>query len=223
MDSRTTCDHINSLVKYMVLTGLADDQQFAFERLGNVDEVTFKNSSYRTFALKDVPYEELYRTFADNRVFNVKLLDGALIQMEYAFKRREILKHRLAFIPSPFLVQFERDPDLYEEDNVYTEIVARSVVPVPIRFDFDNNEEIHDELYHPKSHMTLGVYQRCRIAVSSPVTPLVFVEFILRHFYRTQSKDFSLDLPKIDGTFGPSITRAERNRLHVMVNQSSMN
>lgn len=39
------------------------------------------------------------------------------------------------------------------------------------------------EIEHPYSHATFGEYEFCRIPVNSPLTPSIFMNFILRNFY----------------------------------------
>jgi len=218
MTPQTTLNQINRLVRHLVETGLADDQRSAFRRGTGVVEVTFDNAGQVSAALGSTSYVEVYEVFARDRVFNVKLLDGALIQMMYRFADNEIEQHRLAFFPAPHLEQFERGPDAYLEDRLYTDIVGRSVLPLPIRFDFDARGDRHREVTHPKSHLTLGEYAECRIPVSAPLTPHRFIDFILRSFYRSRSgEDAVTRLPRIGGKFANAITHAERSVLHMVV------
>ena len=218
MTPQTTLDQINRLVRHLVETGLADDQRSAFRRGTALVEVTFDGAGQVSAALGNASYVEVYEVFARDRVFNAKLLDGALIQMMYRFTDNELEQHRLAFFPAPHLEQFGRDPELYLEDRLYADIVGRSVLPLPVRFDFDARGDRHREVRHPKSHLTLGEYAECRIPVSAPLTPYRFVDFILRSFYQSRSGDgFVARLPRFVGGFANSITPAERGVLHVVV------
>lgn len=215
MTPRRTREQINTLIEYLVEVGLSDDQQFAFERGNATVEVTFENASYVTEALSGQPYENIYGLFKKQRVFNVRLLDGALVQMQYLFSGSNITKHRLAFLPSPHLVQYEREPTLYDMEHTFAEIVGRRVIAIPMRFDFDADDLRHTELNHPKSHLTLGEYSQCRIPVSSPLTPHCFIEFLLKHFYRTRSREFTTTIPHLAGTFSRCITTQEQNTVHI--------
>jgi len=217
MTPRTTYRQIERLTTHLVEAGLADDQQFPVWRETDVVEVTFKNAEYISAALGGTPYAEVYSDFARRRVFNAKLLDGALIQMMYRFVDGVLRQHRLAFFPAPHLERFERDPESYEADQVYADIVARSTLPLPIRFDYDSRDERHVDLAHPRSHLTLGEYVHCRIPVTAPLTPHRFVDFILRSFYRTPTGDFASALPRLNGSFAESMTSAERGVLHMTV------
>ena len=217
MTPRRTCDHINALVRHLVEVGLVDDQRYAYERTHPTVEVTFGNSSYISEALDGAPYDDVYGLFAEKRVFNLKLLDGALVQMQYLFAEKNLAKHRLAFLPSPHLEQYERDPEVYEEEHAFAEIVGRKVTALPLRFDFDVDNRRHVEVHHPKSHLTLGEYRQCRIPVTAPLTPHHFMEFLLQHFYRTRDRDFAAAMPNLPGSFAWCATQAEQNMLHVVV------
>lgn len=218
-DHRQIERQINCLIVFMVENGLADDQSFAFSRdNGNRIEVTFEKSDEVWIALKDIQYEEIYQQLAMEGAYNLRMLDGALIQMMYEFSGRELQRHRLAFYPSPHLDEFQNTPDIYLDDDVNAGVVARSVVPFPVRFDFNAMVEIHQEILHPKTHLTLGQYQHCRIPVSSPLTPHRFVDFILRSFYHTSSDRYAENLPveRLE-SFCESITDRERGVIHVNV------
>ena len=218
MTPQTTLDQINRLVRHLVEKGLADDQRSAFRRGTSVVEVTFDSAGQVSAALGNASYAKVYEDFARKRVFNAKLLDGALIQMMYKFADNELQQHRLAFFPTPHLERFARRPDTHLRDQLYADIVGRNVLPLPVRFDFEARDERYREVAHPKSHLTLGEYAECRIPVSAPLTPHRFIDFILRSFYQTRSGDeFVAELPRFAGRFADSIALAERNVLHVVV------
>ncbi|MBR8159485.1 DUF2290 domain-containing protein [Burkholderia cenocepacia] len=82
---------------------------------------------------------------------------------------------------------YQNEPEIYEEDQIYADILAKNVVPFPIRFDFDISEKLFKPLLHPRSHLTLGQYKNCRIPVTAPLSPIVFVQFILSNLYATAS------------------------------------
>ena len=86
---------INGIVRYLVETGLAADQQFAFRRprRGGIEEVTFDNAEVVGLALKGMAYEYVYSYFRRSRVYNVRMLDGALVQMMYAFDSDAVRSH----------------------------------------------------------------------------------------------------------------------------------
>ena len=166
-----------------------------------------------SIAMKNIAYEEIYKMLDNNKNYNIKMLDGALIQMLYCYEGKELASHRLAFFPSPNLESYQNEPDLYEDDEIYADILNRNIVTFPIRFDYSPNEFI--EFEHPKSHATLGQYKNCRIAISEPLTPEIFIEFILRSFYNTAFKKHSSNFVLGTHRFNKTVTAKEKSVLHL--------
>ncbi|HAL6565286.1 TPA: DUF2290 domain-containing protein [Escherichia coli] len=209
---------IDNLISELIGKGVCDDSNFsAIRQQGRMADITFSGSEHVSIALGDIEYVEIYRELADKRSFNMKLVDGALLQMMYRVEGDALLQHRLAFYPSPSLLPFQDDPDAYMRDDLFIEIVQRRIVPFPLRFDFDAREGIHVDVVHPQSHLTLGDVKGCRIPVSAPVTPRWFVEFILRNFYQTDKHDFIGGLPRHEIQFPASITPNEMGLMHLVI------
>lgn len=210
---------INELVSFLVESSLADDQNTAFRKnlRGQVVEIIFKGREHLSVALRKRSYKEIHEEMTSERVYNAKMLDGALIQMTYEFVNTSLQRHRLAFFPSPILEEFQQYPDIYFNDEIHGDITSRNIVPFPLRFDYDSREDSYKELAHPKSHLSLGQYPNCRIPVTSPMTPMRFVDFVLRNFYDTKQKRYAENLPKDNCSFPESIVPAERNIVHIVV------
>ena len=209
----------DDLISRLVELGLADDQNCTIlrEKGNDICEVTFGNAAIVSIALRDIEYNEIYEKMVEARSYNAKLLDGAVLQIMYEFKGRSLRRHRLAFFPSPQLVPFQADPELYKEDTFFSEIIARRIVPFPIRFDYDDREGIASEIIHPKSHLTLGQYEYCRIPVTSPLRPAWFVDFVIRNFYHTASHSHADQIGQPFQCFSESIFSAERTIIHIAV------
>lgn len=143
--------------------------------------------------------------------------DGALVQLNYVYEDSCLRRHRLAFFPSPDLEEFQNNPEIYLEDEVYADVIARNIVPFPIRFDFDSNDDCHKPVHHAKSHLTLGQYQNCRIPVSGPLSPFWFVTFVLRNFYHTAFLRYAERAPQFNEAFDESIIVEERRVVYVQV------
>ena len=218
MTPRAAYNEIRRILVHLAKVGLSDDQQFpTYVRRRPITEITFDNAAFVSQAMKGNAYADVYEMFVRNRAFTAKFLDGALVQMAYAFERNELAKHRLAFFASPRLMPFDEDPRRYLDDERYADILSREVDPISIRFDYDHSNNRHKDVRHPKSHLTIGSYEHCRVPVSSPLTPHGFVEFVLRSFYTTATDDFAADLPRSAATFPKSITPKEEATLHVVV------
>lgn len=218
MTPASTKQQIDNIISLLIKHGFADRFNFSSLRTheqGNI-AVEFSGLEDLSIALKDRPYAETYLELLKRSQFTVKMADGALIQIMYLFSHEgELLKHRLCFMPSPFNDEYQNEPEIYLEDKIYAEVVDRRILPVTMRFDYDPENAV--DIHHPRSHFTLGQYKNCRIAACSPLTPSVFIEFVMRSFYHTAHIDttdlFSLNLT----TFPKSITNNERGRLHLAI------
>lgn len=208
---------IQNITNFLVYEGFADDQNWPVRRgRGDTATISFPNAQLASM-LRNIPYKDLYQSQREARSYNILMLDGALIQINYEFDQSTVIRCRLAFLPSPDLEAFQNDPELYDADLLYAEVVSRQVVTVPIRFEFDDREGVARDVDHPRSHATLGQYSNCRIAVSAPVTPGVFVGFILRSFYNTAIRAISGGAPCAPHRWVDTITAAEAELLHVAI------
>ena len=215
---KETLNEINNLIVYLVGAGLADAQYFAYLRSMGPDsvQVSFQGAEHVSVALRDRGYDEIYEHLLQERAYNVKMLDGALIQMTYLFVEDTVERHRLAFFPAPHLEEYQNNPEVYESDEIYADMVARNIVPFPVRFDYDAGSG-GQVFAHPLSHLTLGQYQNCRIPVTAPVTPIRFIDFVLRNFYHTAFVLYADELPAGNGSFKETIRPEERELVHVVI------
>lgn len=123
----------------------------------------------------------------------------------------------MAFFPAPKLDEFQSAPEWYLRDDVCVDVVARTTTPTLLRFDYDAREGRHRPVTHPKSHLTLGRYEGCRIPVTAPLTPYRFIDFVLRNFYDTAQTCYSNGLPRSTTRFDDTIDASEKHVLHVAV------
>jgi hypothetical protein len=219
MKSRDILDEVSRLTLRLVELGLSVAQNFpCILRDGNREIVTWCGQQDISIALKNLRYKDIYDELDLRKNFNIKMIDGALVHIMYIFNRRELLAHRLAFFPSPNLDRYDDRPtdyDEYYDQDIYADIIAEKVVTFPLRFEYGNDPEKIVDMDHPYSHLTLGQYKNCRIPVCSPITPNLFLHFLLKNFYFTAFKrDFAnFDLP----FFKPmeTITNNEKTLLHM--------
>ena len=166
-------------------------------------------------ALSSCNRQLIYSELLDKRSFNVKLIDGGLLQLSYLFEDNSLVKHRLAYYPSPSLRPFQDDPELYMREEIYIDIVSRRLIPFPLRFDYDT--QAAKDVIHPSCHLTLGDIEGCRIPVGCPLTPRQFIEFVVRNFYQTEKYDFVASLPEHRLYFDASISPNEQRLIHLTV------
>lgn len=203
---------LNQIIKIttkLIGKGLSVEQNFPSNKQGCI---AYSGMQDVSIAMKNITYDEIYRNLEEAKNYNIKMIDGALIQMLYNFENNKLISHRLAFFPAPNLESFQNEPALYEDDEIYADVLGRNIVTFPIRFDYDPSN--FEEIDHPMTHATLGQYQNCRIPVSEPVTPEVFVAFILRNFYNTAFRKHTEDLPLSNYRFHKTITDKEKSLFH---------
>lgn len=210
-----TCHEINSITAKLIELSLSIDQNFSIIKncRNNQKKIGFGKNENFSIILKNVPYSELYAAVKEARNYNLLLVDGALVQIQYTFKNDIVTKHRLAFLPSPDLTQYQNDPQVYEADMNYAENLDNRIVPTPIRFDFD--KEAFISLTHPMSHLTIGQYKNCRIPVKSAISPFRFFEFILGSFYNTAFNNYRESIQNTGIIHPETIDTKESLGLHI--------
>lgn len=209
---------LDDLVGALIEVGVCSVPNFASVRdFGAVEEVSFSSAERVSLISSEDSYEELYGCVATARSFNARLIDGGLLQMMYRFRRGELIQHRLVFFPSPQLPSFQSVPEEYMSDRWFVEVISRKIVPFPLRFDFDDRDEVRSEIVHPSSHLTLGDAKGCRIPVTRPVPPKWFVDFVIRNFYQVEGLDILGKLPRCSSTFDRCITPNEERIIHLNV------
>lgn len=209
-------NQINCLTGQLIKTGLCDAQNFPTIKKysGNIEEIGITNGDYSVF-LKNIPYSEMFKVLNEHKLYNIKMIDGALISMMYRFRNNQIISHRLSFFPSPNLEIFQNDPEPYLEDEIYCDILDKRIVTVPIRFDFDNRDEVCKPVVHPISHLTLGQYKNCRIPVAAAITPYQFLSFIIINFYHTAHMKHNNEFSIYKDCFEITLFEEEQELLHI--------
>lgn len=206
---------IKTITRDLINCSLCVNQNYPkLEKSHSKTYIEFNNCK-NSGMLKNLPYCDIYNDLVKLKSYNMQMLDGAIIQFMYEFDRNELKKHRLAFFSSPFLEDYQKSPDTYIDDDIYADLIRKNTVPFPIRFDFDCEESVVQDIIHPASHLTLGQYQGCRIPVSAPLTPYQFITFILRNFYNTSDSKHSDNIRYFDEYFDETITSAEMNILYI--------
>lgn len=205
---------VSYITSKLIAVSLSEEQNFPSENNG---EIYISGNHDLSVALKNLPYADIYNILEKTKNYNIKMIDGALIQLMYSFDGNEnLLKYRLAFFPSPTLEEFQNNSEVYELDEIYADMIDRNIVAVPVRFDYNPSDFKAKE--HPCSHLTLGQYKNCRIPVQAPITPNIFIDFILRNFYNTAKRKFSEELNfDIKNLFDNTIDNSEKKLLHISI------
>ena len=208
-------NQVNTITSKLIYAGLSVEQNFP--SLAN-NKLYISGKHDLSIAMKNISYEDIYNILNEKKNYNIKMIDGALIQMMYEFDNNDLKKYRLAFFPSPTLEEFQNEAELYEIDEIYADVLHKNIVTTPLRFDYDSNEEIYIPIEHSKSHLTIGQYKNCRIPILKPITPNMFMDFILRNFYNTAHKKYSEDLDfDRSSLFENTLQNCEKSVLHFSI------
>lgn len=208
-------NQINKLTTEIIGVGLCDKQNFPnTNTVGDYFSIGVSGEKTTIF-LKNVSYIEMYDELDRLNAYNLRMLDGALITMQYRFNKNQLETHRLTFFPSPRLLEFQNEPELYLEDDCLADAVDKRSVIVPIRFDYDSNPEVVKCKEHPISHLTLGQYINCRIPVCAGITPCRFLRFIVMNFYHTAYMKYEDKLTIWKESFVESINDEEKEMMHL--------
>ena len=154
-DHKQVLRDINVLFRFLVSSELVNDQNppVLREEGSRRYSIGYTNSINVSYMLKDIPYPNLYDQIRSQRTYNFRMLDGALIQMNYTFADKNLLHHRLAFLPAPYMLQYDDNSEIYDRDDCFGHIVSKNQIAVPLRFDYDANPGVAENLTHPISHL----------------------------------------------------------------------
>ena len=207
---------LKKVTRELIRCGLAEEYNYPVIQQMDIVWEKYQNIS---LYLRNMDYSTIYDEIEKNHNYNVKLPDGGIIQLMYRFNRtgKELISHRLGYYPSPSYELYQNDPELYDVDYIYGDILNKSELPVIIRADYNRDPE-ESELHHPYSHITLGGYKNCRIPVDRPISPMKFVKFIMEHFYYVPSSQLEFNF-EIEGivAFEEHIAEKDINKSRIIV------
>lgn len=208
---------IKSGTLHLIRQSLADDYNMpSSRRVSDAVRVCTPVAADST-SLGAGSYVDLYDAERERRAYNVRFVDGALLQISYDYSQSGLVRHRLCYLPSPDLLPYLGNSELYVADTPYLEVVGEQVVGVPLRFDYDARDGVSSSVVHPVAHLTMGQHGNCRIPVSAPLSAITFLHFITRSFYIPDTDPESFFALSGMSSMGDTITDGEKRLLHVVV------
>ncbi len=205
---------IKKITEDLIGKGWVVNQNFPSARQnGRQIEITWAGQSSLGPLLGGIPYAEAYKALIKVKNYNFELFDGALVQMMYQFNGNDLLGHRLCYIPKA-----ELDVD-NEDISGESSALAMVELPVPLRFDYAPHSFVN--MAHPRSHLHISQYADCRLPLCSPITPNMFIGFILRNFYAKKfQEDFNTKNFVIEDVFRSRTISVEEERfMHINLHQ----
>ncbi|WP_448125761.1 DUF2290 domain-containing protein [Pseudomonas veronii] len=207
---------INQLIFEWQKTGLIIDSRNhqAYQKSNGLVEVTWGNDGY---VLKENDFSTLseYCSLVESRQYSMLLADGSFFQISYGLRRREIVRHRLCWYPSP--VKFSEE--LMDSGGIIDEVLERMAKGdtsffqsrSPLRFDYSPDDASE---MHPEVHLHIG-HEDCRIPVKSALSLRSFMVFVVENFYADISAGSRLHRDALNWFCGDKLTHDQRQRVHI--------
>ena len=84
--------------------------------------------------------------------------------------------------------------------------------------DFDPKNKDNKEFTHSPSHFSFGMHRNCRVTMSSPLTSLEFILFVIQNFYNREFhnfKEFVQQNTFVETLNEELLTTEEQKKLHI--------
>lgn len=177
-------NEINKISETLISARMAIDYNFSLlDSKQSTIAVKTKKKLFEIVTINNII--DRYKNFISNKFYNCLLFDGSLLQFYYRYSNGKIINHRLCYIPCPIniysceLEEFSIIGIIEKVQKIPQELSNRSKEHTILRFDYDIENQ---SVIHPASHLTF-LSSNCRIPVCSPLSPLMFIQFILNNFY----------------------------------------
>lgn len=149
----------------------------------------YSDTYYQTF--HDGNYEKTFIVASKNRDFDIMLEDGSLFQftarnendIHYSFLHR--IEKNMSF--DDFFNKYatnENIDTIEQEYEYYSAGDKERIYYCPIRYDVAESE--YTEMHHAYAHLHIGIENDIRIPVDKILSPMHFVDFVIKHMYRAK-------------------------------------
>ena len=148
----------------------------------------YSDAYYQTFHEGD--YVKTFIAASENRDYDIMLEDGSLFQftscnendIHYSFLHR--IEKIMSFDEFYDIYACEENIDTIEQDyEYYLSGDKVQLYSCPIRYDVAKSE--YTEMYHAYAHLHIGIETDIRIPIDRVIPPLHFVDFVIKHMYKT--------------------------------------
>lgn len=79
-------EEIDNIISKLIEVGLCVNQNFTSDKMiGNNKIISWGQIKDLSIVMKNVDYEDIYKVLEEEGNYNIKLIDGSLIQMMYTF------------------------------------------------------------------------------------------------------------------------------------------
>ena len=177
---------IEEVLKYLDAVEISYDTTYKRKSL---QPQKYSDAYYQTF--HDGDYTKSFIVASENRDFDIMLEDGSLFQftsrnendIHYSFLHR--IENNLSFDEFYDIYATDENIDTIEQDyEYYLAGDKEKLYTCPIRYDVAESE--YKEIYHAYAHLHIGIDTDIRIPVDKVLSPMHFVDFVIKHMYKTR-------------------------------------
>ena len=175
---------IKETINYLDMLNIMSDTN----HINQLSPKKYSDKYYQTFHEGD--YYKTFVVASENRDYDIRLQDGSLFQFTSTseYEINYSFMHRIEDIISfkEFSEKYPYDNDELIERNYEYYLVSNKtkLYSCPIRYDVSKSE--YKEVYHSYAHMHFGINTDIRIPVNKIISPLHFVDFIIKNMYKTE-------------------------------------
>lgn len=177
---------IEEVLKYLDMAAISYE---ATHKRKELQPRKYSDTYYQTF--HDGNYEKTFIVASENRDFDVMLEDGSLFQftarnendIHYSFLHR--IEKNMSF--DEFFNKYATDENIDTIGQDYEYYLAgdkERIYSCPIRYDVAKSE--YSEMHHAYAHLHIGIENDIRIPVDKVISPIHFVDFVIKHMYKTK-------------------------------------
>lgn len=147
----------------------------------------YSDEYYHTF--HDGDYKKTFLVASEKRDYDIMLEDGSLFQftacsesdIHYSFLHR--IETNMSFEEFYELYGTDDNMDIIEQEyEYYLSSDKNELSACPIRYDVAKTE--YTEMHHSYAHLHIGIDTDIRIPSDKIMSPLYFVDFIIKHMYK---------------------------------------
>ena len=180
---------IEGVLKYLDAVAISYDTTY---KRKDLRPQKYSDAYYQTF--HDGNYKKTFIIASENRDFDIMLEDGSLFQftsrneydIHYSFLHR--VEKNMSFDEFYDAYATDDNIDTIEQDyEYYLSGDKEALYACPIRYDVAATE--YTEMYHAYAHLHIGIETDIRIPVNKVLSPMHFVDFVIKHMYKTKWDD----------------------------------
>lgn len=177
---------IEEVLKYLDAVEISYDTTY---KRKNLQPQKYSDAYYQTF--HDGDYTKSFIVASKNRDFDIMLEDGSLFQftsrnendIHYSFLHR--IENNLSFDEFYDIYATDENIDTIEQDyEYYLAGDKEKLYTCPIPYDVAESE--YKKMYHAFAHLHIGIDTDIRIPVDKVLSPMHFVDFVIKHMYKTR-------------------------------------